>query len=365
MNLNFRLSKLVAMNAIDLFCGCGGASVGLRMAGYKIVGAVDNDPVACETYSRNLGLSPICKDLRLLDGREILRHYNLKRGDIDLVVGCPPCQGFSSLRRTTYPNGKDPRNSLVSIFLRRVTEINPRAVILENVSGIAKKQGQRHLGRFLRQMEKMGYRTSCAVVNAADYGVAQFRKRVFAICAKGEIRPSFPPATHGDQKKGCDSLKLRNTVRDKIADLPPLVAGEDCSTIPNHRARTHPARVMEVIRSIPKDGGSRRSLPERLWLPCHRRLDDKTRQGAGSVYGRMAWNKPSPTITCRCTTPSTGRFIHPEQDRAITPREAARLQSFADDFIFPDDFCKAERLIGNAVPPMLMKVQLQGIDEIL
>jgi len=353
------------MNAIDLFCGCGGASVGLRMAGYKIVGAVDNDPVACETYSENLGLTPICKDLRLLDGREILRHYNLKRGDIDLVVGCPPCQGFSSLRRTTFPNGKDPRSNLVFIFLQRVAEISPRAVILENVTGMARKQGRTYLAKFLHEMEKMGYKTSCAVVNAADYGVAQFRRRVFAICAKGERRPFIPPVTHGDHKKDCDSLKSLNTVRDEIADMPPLVAGGSCSLIPNHCARAHPTRVMEVIRSIPKDGGSRRSLPEHLWLPCHRKLESSKRHGAGSVYGRMAWNRPSPTITCRCTTPSSGRFLHPEQDRAITPREAARLQSFTDNFIFPDDFCKAEKLIGNAVPPMLMNVQLKGINEIL
>jgi DNA (cytosine-5)-methyltransferase 1 len=353
------------MSAIDLFCGCGGASVGLEMAGYDIVGAVDNDPVACETYCKNLRLAPICKDLRFLNGHKILQHYDLKKGDIDLVVGCPPCQGFSSLRRTTYPNGKDPRNSLIFTFLQRVTEINPRAVILENVSGIAKKQGQWYLGGFLRHMEKMGYRTNCAVINAADYGVAQFRRRVFAICAKGEVRPVFPAATHGGQRKGCSSLKSPSTVRDRIADLPPLAAGENCSHISNHRARIHPARIMKVIRNIPKDGGSRRSLPEQLWLPCHRRLDDRTRQGAGSVYGRMAWDKPSPTITCRCTTPSSGRFLHPEQDRAITPREAARLQSFTDDFIFPEDFCKTERLIGNAVPPILMKVQLQCIDEIL
>jgi DNA (cytosine-5)-methyltransferase 1 len=353
------------MNAIDLFCGCGGASIGLKMAGYKIVGAVDNDPIACKTYSRNLGLIPVCENLRFFNGQRILQHYDVKKGDVDLVIGCPPCQGFSSLRTTTYPTGKDPRNSLVSVFLRRVAEINPKAVVLENVPGIARKHGQRYLSRFLRKMEKMGYKTNCAVVNAADYGVAQFRRRVFAICAKSEIKPSIPPATHGSPEEGCDFLKSQMTVRDRIADMPPLVAGEDCSYIPNHRARNHPKRVMEIIRNIPKDGGSRRSLPPNLWLPCHQRLDNSNRQGAVSIYGRMTWNKPSPTITCRCTTPSSGRFVHPEQDRAITPREAARLQSFPDDFVFPDDFCRAERLIGNAVPPLLMEAQLQSIDEIL
>jgi DNA (cytosine-5)-methyltransferase 1 len=352
------------MNAIDLFCGCGGASLGLKMAGYKIVGAVDNDPKACETYFKNLSLEPICEDLRRVSGQKIIDYYDLRRGDIDLVVGCPPCQGFSSLRRTRCPEETDSRKNLVTVFLKRISEIQPRAVIFENVSGIATKEGLRYyLGRFLRKMEKMGYRTDWQVINAADYGVAQFRKRVFAFCAKTDKRIVIPDKTHSNPKH-CDSGEPWKTVRRKIGNMPPLSPGENCPSILNHRARTHSPEILEIIRNIPKDGGSRRSLPDSLWLPCHNRLKARKSRGAESIYGRMVWDRPAPTITCRCTTPSSGRFLHPEQDRAITPREAARLQAFPDSFVFPDEFSKAERFIGNAVPPELMKVQLHSFENV-
>jgi DNA (cytosine-5)-methyltransferase 1 len=353
------------MNAIDLFCGCGGASLGLRMAGYKIVGAIDNDPIACETYFKNLDLKPICGDLRFFSGQQILEHYDLKEGDIDLIVGCPPCQGFSSLRRTRHPDETDPRKSLVNVFLKRIAEIQPRAVILENVSGIASKKGLRYyLNRFLRKMEKMGYKSNWEVINAADYGIAQFRKRAFVLCAKTSNKPILPVKTHSNPEK-CSSSKVWRTVRDEIGNMPSLSPGESCAFIPNHRARTHSPRILEIIKHIPKNGGSRKDLPTDLWLPCHQRLVSDKRGGAEGIYGRMAWDKPGPTMTCRCTTPSSGRFIHPEQNRAITPREAARLQSFPDRFVFPDEFSRAERLIGNAVPAELMKAQVRGLENII
>jgi DNA (cytosine-5)-methyltransferase 1 len=352
------------MNAIDLFCGCGGASLGLELAGYQVVAAVDNDLVACKTYARNLGLAPICRDLRFFSGEQILESCDLKRGDVDLVVGCPPCQGFSSLRRTRYPDCRDSRKSLVTVFLKRIAEIRPKAAILENVPGIATSKGLRYLNKFLRQIEKAGYKTDWKLVNAADYGIAQFRRRVIAVCAQGEIKPSIPARTHADPNEALDGMKPWKTVYDEIRQLPSLEPGECCSSIPNHRARTHSPRVLDIIRNIPKDGGSRKSLPEHLWLPCHRKLREDKGHGAESIYGRMTWKKPSPTITCRCTTPSSGRFVHPEQDRAITPREAARLQSFPDGFVFPQEFNKAERLIGNAVPPTLMSVLSSSFEEV-
>jgi DNA (cytosine-5)-methyltransferase 1 len=351
------------MNAIDLFCGCGGASLGLKMAGCRVVAAIDIDPVACKTYSENVGLTPVCQDLRFFNGQRILEFYGLEKNDVDLVVGCPPCQGFSSLRRTRYPTGKDPRKDLVNIFLDRVSEIQPKAVIFENVLGIVRGEGNEYFQNFLLRMEKMGYTNAWDVINAADYGVPQFRKRVIALSVKNDLgRLTFPPKTHAHPAKIKDGQKPWKTVRDAIGDLPPLNPGEH-SSIPNHSARMHSPKVLEIIKSIPKNGGSRRSLPPQLWLPCHKELAGK--KGAESVYGRMSWDKPSPTITCRCTTPSSGRFIHPEQDRAITPREAARLQSFGDDVIFPQEFTVAERLIGNAVPPPLISVLCQSFEEFI
>jgi DNA (cytosine-5)-methyltransferase 1 len=351
------------MNAIDLFCGCGGASLGLKMAGYKVVGAVDIDTVACETYYENFGLKPICEDLRHFTGQQILTHYNLTKGDIDLVVGCPPCQGFSSLRRTRYHEGTDPRKSLVNTFFKRIQELQPRAVIFENVSGIVSKEGLRYyLKPFLRKMEKIGYKTCWEVINAADYGVPQFRKRIFALCITGSTTPIIPPKTHFDPKD-MNATSIWKTVQDQIGNMPKLLPGQSCTSIPNHKARNHSPNVIEVIKHIPKDGGSRKSLPEHLWLPCHLKLQSKKGRGAESIYGRMKWNSPAPTITCRCTTPSSGRFIHPEQDRAITPREAARLQTFPDNFKFPETVGYCERLIGNAVPPDLMKAQLETLSD--
>lgn len=344
------------MNAIDLFCGCGGASLGLKMAGYKIVGAVDNNPVACETYRKNLGTQPICTDLRSFTGREILDYYDLKKSDIDLVVGCPPCQGFSSLRRTRYSEGTDERKSLVNVFLKRIKELEPKAVIFENVSGIATKEGrQYYLKRFIHRMEGLGYRSNWDLINAADYGIPQFRKRVFGFFAKTNKLICLPERTHSNPEK-CSTDEDWKTVKDAIFTLPALLAGERDPVIPNHIARVHTERIMNLINNIPKNGGSRRSLPIDLWLPCHRKLRDRKSRGAESIYGRMTWRKPAPTITCRCTTPSSGRFLHPEQDRAITPREAARLQTFPDTFIFPEEFHCTERMIGNAVPVELMRI---------
>jgi DNA (cytosine-5)-methyltransferase 1 len=353
-------------SVIDLFCGCGGASLGLKLAGHKIVAAVDIDPVACKTLSENLGLEPICGDLRYIDGYEILDTYGFGKDDIDLVVGCPPCQGFSSLRRTRYPDGQDPRKGLVVAFLERISEIQPNIVIFENVPGIAKGKGLIYLNLFLCTMEKMKYKINWDLINAVDFGVPQFRKRLIAICVKGATKPPpFPRKTHSNPNEGDETLLPWRTVRDAIGDLPPLKPGQSDPSIPNHTARNHSPKVLEIIRKIPKNGGSRKSLPPELWLPCHKKLKARRGGGAENVYGRMSWDKPSPTITCRCTTPSSGRFIHPEQDRAITPREAARLQSFPDDFFFPKELNRAERLIGNAVPPRLMTALVKSIDEVI
>ena len=200
-------------------------------------------------------------------------------------------------------------------------------------------------------MHEMGYESVCKILDLADYGVPQHRKRVIAFSvedANGKEELLMPPPTHSDPKfvEGGDKLPWV-TVRETIADLPSLEPGEQDPLIPNHKARKHTKKVLEIIKNVPKDGGSRKELPRRLWLSCHRKLSNG---GAENVYGRMWWNRPSPTITSRCTCPSSGRFIHPEQDRGITPREAARFQTFPDHIVFPTETASADRYIGNAVP---------------
>jgi len=335
---------------LDLFCGCGGASLGFKLAGCKVAGAIDIDASACETFERNLKVKPIQGDLRTVHGPQILNEFDLKKGDVDIVVGCPPCQGFSSLRRTTKRDEVDARDDLVMIFAERIAEVQPRIVVFENVSGIAGGRGRVFLEIFFRKMKKLGYVAVSGIVNAADYGVPQIRKRLVALFIEEEDRSAdelvLPKQTHSDPRLA-ESTCLPSwlTVRDAIGDLPPLESGEAALHPPNHVACKHTPKVLEIIRNIPKDGGSRSSLPKELWLPCHRDLD-----GAENIYGRMSWSKPGPTITSRCTTPSCGRFIHPEQDRAITPREAARLQSFPDYFVFNGTLAATTKHIGNAMP---------------
>ena len=330
--------------------------MGFKEAGFKIVAAVDIDRSACQTYMMNVGVQPIEGDLRNVTGEYILKRAGLKRGEVDVVVGCPPCQGFSSLRRTKKGNSPDHRDDLLMVFARRIVEIFPRIVVFENVPGIMRARGKTFLRKFIKKLEKHGYFPTGKLLNAADFGVPQHRKRLILIFAREEaitadLRPLLPQETHTAphlaKEKG---LLPWVTILDRIGELPPLKSGEKDPSIPLHNAPDHKENTLRIIKNIPKNGGSRKSLPRHLWLPCHKKLGGG---GAQSVYGRMAWNEPSPTITSRCTVPACGRFIHPDQDRAITPREAARLQSFDDHYSFVGSKVSITWQIGNAMPPML------------
>lgn len=333
--------------------------MGFKEAGFKVVAAVDIDHWACDSYALNVGIQPIEGDLRKVTGQQILERAGLKRGEVDVVVGCPPCQGFSSLRRTKKGDSPDYRDDLLMVFAQRVIEIFPRMVVFENVPGIMRGRGKTFLRRFIKKLEKHGYFPIGSLLNAADFGVPQQRKRLILIFSREEaigvdLLPLLPRETHTDprlaKKNGLPPWVI---ILDKIADLPPLKNGEKAPNIPLHEAANHGENALRIIKNIPKDGGSRKSLPENLWLPCHKKLRGR---GAESVYGRMAWAKTSPTITSRCTVAACGRFIHPDQDRAITPREAARLQSFDDRCSFKGSKESITWQIGNAMPPLLATV---------
>ena len=350
------MPKYPQPNLIDLFSGCGGSSLGFKEAGFKIVAAVDIDHSACETYAMNVGVQPIEGDLRNVTGEQLLKRAGLKRGEVDVVVGCPPCQGFSSLRRTRKGDSPDRRDDLLMVFAQRIVEIFPRMVIFENVPGIMRGRGKTFLRKFIKKLERHGYFPIGKLLNAANFGVPQQRKRLILIFAREEaltsdLLPLLPRETHTNPHLAKDKGLLPwVTVWDRIADLPPLKSGEKDLTISLHKAPDHKENALTIIKSIPKNGGSRKSLPEHLWLPCHKKLRGG---GAESVYGRMSWFKPSPTITSRCIVPACGRFIHPDQDRAITPREAARLQSFEDHCGFEGSLESITWQIGNAMPPLL------------
>jgi DNA (cytosine-5)-methyltransferase 1 len=318
--------------AVDLFCGCGGLTVGLKIAGFRVLGAVDVDPLSVETYKANHHHVQLWKkDIRELDPQELLDALGLEKGRLDLLAGCPPCQGFSALRTL---NGavkvNDPRNDLLMEFERFVEALLPRAVMMENVPGMANDQ---RFEDFNRRLEKLGYKGDYRVLNAADYGVPQRRRRLIYLAGMGRTVPFA--AKSGERK----------TVRDAIGGLPKAgQSGDPLHDMPENRT----PRVMEIIRLVPKNGGSRRDLPEEFQLACHKRCN-----GFKDVYGRMDWDDVAPTITGGCFNPSKGRFLHPEEDRPITMREAALLQGFPRWYKFPttDNKSAVALMIGNALPP--------------
>jgi DNA (cytosine-5)-methyltransferase 1 len=318
--------------AIDLFCGCGGLTLGLRQAGFRVIGAVDNDALSVETYRQNHRRVTVWeKDIRKLAVSKVKSRLKIRRGRLDLLAGCPPCQGFSTLRTL---NGAlvidDARNDLLLEFQRFVEGLRPRAVMMENVPGMA---GNEKFSAFRRKLKNLGYVGEYRILNAAEYGVPQRRRRLIYLAGYGMAIPFADP------------LPRHRTVRNAIGGLPKAgESGDPMHDIPEHRT----SRVMQFIHRIPKNGGSRTDLPEEDQLDCHRRCN-----GFKDVYGRMAWDDVAPTITSGCFNPSKGRFLHPEEDRAITMREAALLQGFPRRYKFPINTSKTSLalMIGNALPP--------------
>ena len=318
--------------ALDLFSGCGGLTLGLKQGGFQVLGAVDIDPLSVETYRANHKEVTVWDvDIRDLAPAQIQSSLGIRPGDLDLLAACPPCQGFSTMRTL---NGAlvvdDPRNDLLLEILRFVDVLRPRAVMIENVPRLANDE-RFHV--FRKLMEDAGYLGDQDVFNAADYGVPQRRRRLIYLAGLGSRIPFAEPVPD------------KVTVKDAIGGLPR--AGKSGDPIHDMLERRTP-RVMQMIRRIPKDGGSRTDLPEEEQLDCHKRCN-----GFRDVYGRMAWSHVSPTITSGCFNPSKGRFLHPEEDRAITMREASLLQGFPRQYKFPARSGKSAiaMMIGNALPP--------------
>lgn len=318
--------------AIDLFSGCGGLTLGLRNAGFQVVAAVDADPLAVSTYRRNHRRTKlVTQDIRQVDPASLKRLLKLKVGELDLLAGCPPCQGFSTLR--TQNGGRqieDPMNDLVFEVLRFLKVFKPRAVMLENVPGLLSDD---RLGKFGRALRKLNYQFEAKVFDAANFGVPQRRRRMILMAVRGAT-PKFAIA---------DEVAI--TVREAIGHLPYPRTSDD----PAHNYTTvRGKRTKQLIANIPRNGGSRSSLPKKLQLECHKDV-----AGFRDVYGRMSWSLPAPTMTGGCINPSRGRFLHPTQNRSITLREAALLQGFPSDYNF--DLSRGRypvaQLIGNAFPP--------------
>lgn len=359
----------IKYEAIDLFSGCGGVSCGLNLSGFKIKSAVEIEKRAVDTYLRYQPLSNVNvlnEDICKLKGEHILKAGKIKKDDIYLLAGCPPCQNFSPKNPLNKSKKEDERKKLLFEFLRIIEEITPPFILMENVPGIKSEFNSNILDEFMQRLKKK-YDIYEKILNAANYGVPQSRKRFVLHAVRKDINKELqqygfifdlPKPTY--DKNGLNGLKKWKTVRDAIGDLPELRAGEtyeDDGIIHNHKCASLSDTNLKRIKFIRKNGGSRDSLPENLVLNCHKKTDDKGNVFSGhkDTYGIMDPNKPSPTITGGCLCYSKGRYGHYSQNRAISIREAARLQTFPDDFIFNNSLTDSALQIGNAVPIDLVK----------
>jgi len=325
--------------AIDLFCGAGGLAYGLRKAGISVIAGLDLDP-ACEfPFTRNNHAPFLERDVRLLKGSDLAELY--PKDFTRLLAGCAPCQPFSP-----YSRGSDSRThrdwGLLAEFARLVVELKPELVTMENVPGLGSKPIFR---RFVASLERVGYDVKFRSVYCPPLGIPQHRRRLVLLASRiGEVRVPT----------GALQAEEFHTVREAIGTLPPLSSGESDREDRLHRARaTSKLNLRRLRASVP--GGSWKDWDKELRLPCHRK---RTGSSYRNVYGRMNWDDPSPTITTQSFNFGTGRFGHPDQDRSITPREAAVLQTFPRRYRFvhprePLYLARVSRLIGNAVPPQL------------
>ena len=287
--------------AIDLFCGAGGLTVGLQEAGFDVLAGVELNKTAAETYTMNHKNHTIYEqDIREISPLEMLSKLGLKQGELDLLAGCPPCQGFSTHRtRNKGVSVEDERNDLVFEFVRFVAEMLPKTIMMENVPGLFKDH---RMVLVINKLKALGYQFTelVAVRNASDYGVPQRRNRMIMMAS----RLGLIDAPKNRSEKDC---------RDCLAGLEE--AGRSGDILHDWETK-HSDKVKKIISLVPKNGGSRADIPQEYWLDCHKRSPESYRD----VYGRMAWDEVAPTITGGCNNPSKGRFIHPEQDRAITLR---------------------------------------------
>ena len=328
------------IDVADFFCGCGGTSAGLRTAGMNISVGIDNDADSGATFTKNFPEANfLLRDIRLLQSYDLAPYFSKNRSRPLLFSACAPCQPFT--RQRTNKNGTDDRSALLDEIHRFIRVFRPEYVFVENVAGlqnVSPEEGP--LGRFKNLLEELGYNNYSGVLRAQDYGVPQYRRR-FVLLASALGKLDWPPtATHGP---GTVNPKFE-TVWDWIGTLPPIEAGEADPSISSHRAANLSPLNLKRIAATPS-GGGRRDWPEELRLNCHEGYTGHT-----DVYGRLHKDRPAAALTTRCTSLSNGRYGHPVQNRAISVREAARLQTFQDFFEFDGSQTSIARQIGNAVP---------------
>jgi DNA (cytosine-5)-methyltransferase 1 len=332
---------------IDLFAGCGGGSIGFKQAGFRVVEAVEIDTDAAEAYTANVGVKPIVRDIRKVKGEELLCGSGLRKGDLTLLFGCPPCQSFTVLRRGLEATPADlERNALVREYLRLVDELLPRHIAFENVPGMKTDRWYYYFDLLLAGLRGLGYVHDSDILDAADFGVPQHRRRLLVIASR-TTEPLMPKPTYsGDPEEG---LRPHRTVRNVIGQMPVLKAGEADPDDPFHAARHHRDIAIQRLCAL-TEGQARNDLPAHLQLACH-----QGHNGHYDIYGRMWWDRPAPTLTSGCTNVTRGRFGHPVQNRAITLREAMLLQELPKYAVLVGKGDVMALQVGNAVPPRITK----------
>lgn len=334
------------IKVIDLFCGIGGLTHGLVKEGLDVVAGIDND-ASCEFgYTKNNKAEFIHSDILKVTPELINKKFGSKKGVIRVLAGCAPCQPFSGLNQKEVTKKQlEP----LSKFAQLIAQTLPDIVSMENVSGLADTKKYPVFAKFLKTLADNGYTYKYEVVDVSEYGVPQKRKRLVLLASRfGEI--ALIKKTHTDR---------RVTVRDVITHLEPLNQGEVSKKDPLHRSRKLNDMNLKRIMATPHDGGNSSSWSEDLKLVCHKKDTGSTYKG--TVYGRMRWDEPAPTMTTQCIGLGNGRFGHPTQNRAISLREAAIFQTFPKDYQFVDPngtlvMAKVAKFIGNAVPVQLGSV---------
>ncbi|MCF7789581.1 MAG: DNA cytosine methyltransferase [Prosthecobacter sp.] len=337
-----------ALTAIDLFSGCGGLTEGLKQAGFTVIAGAEIRAEARQAYLMNHKKVHVFEDVRTITLERLSEYYLIKPGELDLLAACPPCQGFSTLRTLNrLKPADDDRNKLIFQVSRLAEELLPRSILVENVPGLLHDW---RIDNFQRRLKKLGYRVTKGVLNAKDFGVPQRRRRMILVALRGDIDPTIPKPL---AKRGI-------TVRETIGNLPVLL-DEMAAKLHSMRQQLS-AGVLERVKDVPKDGGSRHHLGRERQLQCHQESD-----GFKDVYGRLSWDKVSSTITRFSHNPSKGRFLHPEEDRGLSLYESMLLQGFPTDYKLPTSLgtLKTSSLIGEAFPPPFARAQAEHIKVLL
>ena len=371
---------------MDLFCGTGGFSRGFVGAGaFEVLHGIDVLPVAVSTFTANHpNAFAVTGDIRKTRRTAVADHLGVQRGEVDVIIGGPPCQGFSSIRPFRSSADDDPRNTLFEEFASYVNYFRPKVLVLENVVGLATFEGGETIARIQEAFSTIGYESDWRILNAAHYGVPQKRERLILLGWEPGIHIDFPEITHACESKTIgfrDRSKMHGTeygqltlfddpdedrhalpnavsVREAIDDLPSIQSGEEAgrydkaprteyqrarrtgaNNLTLHSSTRHTPKMMEIIRH---SGDNISCIPSHLIT-----------SGFSSCYSRLRGDEPAVTITVNFVHPASNKCIHPDLDRALTPREGARLQSFDDSFRFMGNRAQVVRQIGNAVPPLL------------